>query len=164
MRPEYIIVYADIPLNSLKSSDPAHVNKPYLPPTDVAKHLRKVQDQLVHQNIKMITMTGRRPGLDGSPHKDLKDAFLAEGVTFFRGERSGETVHSFTTPKKVHVDLDGLRKPLEGVIRQFQTPNGNNNNQGFNRRRGINRRELIRGIRRLRRQQSLAEDNSSPVL
>ena len=109
--PKAVVVYADIPLNSLTNKDRPFDKKDWQSPEQIAESLLQAQQRLEQSGVAMLTMTGRRPARGDNPEIFMKDALQEKGVRFFRADRAGETKDSFPVDG-VHVlpEVFGFQK------------------------------------------------------
>ena len=133
--PKAVVVYADIPLNSLTNKDHPFDEKDWQSPEQIAESLLQAQQRLEQSGVAMLTMTGRRPARGDNPEIFLKDALQEKGVRFFRADRAAETKDSFQADG-VHVLPEVFKKTVQSAIDWVE-----GGKDGFKRRK-------VKGIRR----------------
>ena len=108
-------------------------------PEEVAQCFLELQSNLNRKGIQMISMIGKRPNLPGQPEKNLKEAFLAKYIRFFRADKAAE--HKFAFEKDdVHVKPWTFKKCIDGVVKMAKT----GYNAGRDRRRCRNKGSWLR--------------------
>ena len=80
--PKAVVVYADIPLNSLTNKDRPFDKKDWQSPEQIAESLLQAQQRLEQSGVAMLTMTGRRPARGDNPEIFMKYALQEKGVRF----------------------------------------------------------------------------------
>ena len=80
--PKAVVVYADIPLNSLTNKDRPFDKDDWQSPEQIAESLLQTQQLLEQSGVVMLTMTGRRPARGDNPEIFLKDALQKRAFVF----------------------------------------------------------------------------------
>ena len=83
--PKAVVVYADIPLNSLTNEDRPFEEEDWQSPEQIAESILQAQQRLEQSGVAMLIMTRRRPARGANPEIFLKDAQQEKGVRFFKG-------------------------------------------------------------------------------